>query len=160
QGSPSGSQTTITVDDSASSGSATYAISSSTVQVNGLTALTYRGAQGLNVKGGSGGDVYNVASTASGTPVTIPPSGTDTVNPGTPTSNRAWLAGAVTVKGNGRTRLSIDDRGNFSPPPGAFGYTPILTNFHVLDGTLTRELVSLAYNGFPQSFATTVNYSG
>jgi hypothetical protein len=61
----------LTIDDSADKSSATYTVTSSTVQINGSAPIVYTGATRVILQGGSGADTYNVTSTTTQTPVTI-----------------------------------------------------------------------------------------
>jgi predicted outer membrane repeat protein len=114
---------TLVIDDTGDAGNATYTISATTIQINNLAPITYAGARGLILKGGSGADLFNVEGTAAGSPVTIQTgAGTNTVNV-TPTSrNLKNLGGALTVQGAGGgrvTALGVYDQAN----PLGDGYT-------------------------------------
>jgi predicted outer membrane repeat protein len=107
---------TLVIDDTGDAGNATYTITATTVQINNAAPITYAGARGLILKGGSGTDLFNVEGTAAGSPVTIQTgAGTNTVNL-TPTSrNLKSLGGALTVQGAGGgrvTALGVYDQAN------------------------------------------------
>jgi hypothetical protein len=104
----------LIIDDQNDTAADTYTIAAGNVQRTGSAGLTYTGIQGVVVNGGSGGDTYNVNSTAAGTPVTINAgSGNDTFN-ATPSSNNLSNLGALlTVAGGGGTdTLILNDQGD------------------------------------------------
>jgi hypothetical protein len=103
----------LMIDDSADTGPATYTITATTVQVNGLPAITYTGAPSLIVKGGSGTNTFNVLGTTAATPVTLDTgTGTATVNVGNSANSLDLIQGALTVQGQGGSDLlNVNDSG-------------------------------------------------
>jgi CSLREA domain-containing protein len=112
---------TLIVGDQGNTTANTYTITSGSVQRAGAGAITYSGVQALAVNGGSGGDTFNVQSTATGVPVTVTGgSGNDTVNVGSPSNTLDAIQGALTVNGQaGTNKVTINDQGS----PAAHTYT-------------------------------------
>jgi hypothetical protein len=81
----------LVIDDSADTGNATYTITASTVQVNGLPPITYTGAQSLTIEGGSGSDTFALQGALPGVALRIDGGG------GSNTLDYSKLAGPVTV---------------------------------------------------------------
>jgi hypothetical protein len=109
----------INVNDTAKTGIQTYTITPTTVQRAGAAVVTFIGAGSLKLSGGTGSDVYNIASTVAATPVTlIGGIGSDTFNVGSSTgatSTLNGLAGSLTINGGGGTNtINARDGGQTS----------------------------------------------
>ncbi len=100
-----------------------------------------QGVSSLEVRGGSGANTFLVQSVGPTTTIDAG-SGTSAVTVGDAAHNLLFV-GALTVKGNGRTTLTVDDRGNGPAPTGFPGYTPLLTQYLAQYGALTRTALAL-----------------
>jgi hypothetical protein len=108
----------LTIDDSADAGNATYTITASTVQINGLPPITYTGTPSLIVLGGSGMDTFNVQATAAETPIILNGgTGGSIFNVGSSQDGLNELLSAVNI--NGVTSVSntlvVNDRATSIP---------------------------------------------
>jgi hypothetical protein len=107
----------LTIDDSADTNPTTTNLSSSQVQTL-LPTVTYTGLSDLTFNLGSGGNTFNVVSTASGTFTTVNTgTGTNTTNigslaPATTGGNVGNIAGEISISGQGTDTLNVDDSGN------------------------------------------------
>jgi hypothetical protein len=126
----------------------------------------YSGIAGLTIDGGPAVAVtpttYQVLNTPA--PVTINAHGTDAVMLGDASHNLS-LFNAVTVTGNGRTTVEVNDAGNYATPAVFTSYQPVQTTFMVDVGHLTRTTfasVVLPGQSIPivLPFTTMVGYSG
>jgi hypothetical protein len=167
------SRTDLTVDDSADSRGQNALISAT--QITGMlpSSINYATTtlSSLTIDGGSGGNTFNVLSTAAGTTVTINAgTGSDTIIVGNPTLADA---GPVTVNGRpgGSTTLIVDDHGTSTSETytvtatsvsrtSAGGGTISYSNVHnliVKVGTAT-EVVNVL--GTPANTSVTLNAGG
>jgi hypothetical protein len=149
------------------SGGFTYTVSTASVIRNdtmpGLFAfpssINYSNITRLVLNSGPDGNVFNVQSTAAGTPTTINAGpGGDFVNV-TETDDQVaglipGLAGHLSVNGAGNTSLLLDDRAIRTQSDGeGFLVTPTLNDYTVSDnggttGTLSRGSGMLVFNPF------------
>jgi hypothetical protein len=109
------------------------------------------------VNPGSGTNTIEVESNTM--PVTINCTGTDQIVMGDAGRNLSGITGTVTVNGNGKTTLEVDDSGNASTPPQVSSYTPQSTTFTIDAAQLSRSAQAIV-GGVTQTFTTTINYSG
>lgn len=123
----SGSSIVLNIDDSANTTSSLYSVSSVSVSRPGAGAIGYSGVTSLNLNGGSGNDLFNVDSTASGTSTVLRGNdGADTFNL-TPTGdNLDALKGSIDLLGGaGVDSVVILDQSN----PSASTYSLSVTSF-------------------------------
>jgi len=165
-----GGTSPFTIDDSANTSGATYTITATTVQLNGLAPISYAGSQGLLVKGGSGKDIYNVEATTDTAPVTLAAgTGFNTVNVSPTSMDLGNLESFLTVQGgSGMTLLNVDDQAdpfastNYTVTRSSIGSllaNPIL--FSGLQGvTLNGESSSATYNVLSTGPGTPVLING
>ncbi len=108
----SAGQTSVSLDDSSDAANAAYTITASTVRASGAAAVTYAGATGLTLKGGSGADTFSVQGTAATTPVALNTgAGSNTVTVAGQTQSLDATAGSLTVNaGAGPAALVVDDQ--------------------------------------------------
>ena len=100
----------LTIDDSADAGNVTYTITPTTVRIGTAPPISYAGAAGLTVIGGSGADTFNVQGTAA-VPVTLATgSGHNTVTLAAATHALTAIGGDLTVIRGGATDVLVDDR--------------------------------------------------
>jgi hypothetical protein len=128
--------------------------------------INYSGLTNLAVTGGPVGLYsYQVNSTAGANSVTIKAaSALDEVTLGDASHNLAFI-GILNVQGNGNTTVRVDDSDNVLLPFISSIYAPILTQYTVGSGQLTRLATLLQVAGPPtdppvQVFGATINYSG
>jgi hypothetical protein len=101
----------LIIDDQNDTAADTYTIAAGSVQRTGSAGVTYTGMQDVVINGGSGGDTYNVNSTAAGTPVIVNAgAGNNMFHVGS--GSLAALAGALTVNGSGGDTALVNDTSN------------------------------------------------
>jgi hypothetical protein len=102
------------IDDSGNAADATYTVTGSTVQRNGLGSITFTGAQSLTLKGGSGTNTFNVQGTTAATPVTLLGGpGTDIFNVGSSTNLLSTIQGPLLLDGQGGSNfVNFNDQGS------------------------------------------------
>ncbi len=106
----------LTIDDSTDTGDATYTITPTTIQVNGLPSSIYTGTPSLIVEGGSGRDTFNVQGTAAETPVTLMTgTGANLVDVGAGAEDLSLIQGDLTLHGRGQTIAVLDDQSDIDP---------------------------------------------
>jgi hypothetical protein len=101
--------------DQGTTAAKTYTISSSSVARSGGPTIGYASLGSLTLGGGSGGNTFNVESTAAATTTTISAgSGTNTISLSPTAHNLANLAGLVAIHGQGGTALNLNDQSTTS----------------------------------------------
>jgi hypothetical protein len=96
----------------------------------------------VTIDGTSGGtNTIHIDATGAGSPITVNANGTevDTVNVSSPNGNLDQIQAPVTIKGNGSTTLTVDDRGNVQTGL----YFPLTTNYAMNGNSLTRTATAL-----------------
>jgi hypothetical protein len=130
-----------------------------------VTTVGYSGLAGLTIEGApSTLCYYQIDGTGGTSALTVNARGADIITVGDAQHNVSAV-GSVAVNGDGSTTLSVDDRGNATPPAGYLLYLPQLTQYFVSDHTLTRAalaVVLLPGQLVPQVqvFGSSVTYSG
>jgi hypothetical protein len=147
-------------------------------QASFTTTLSYTDLASLTVDGGPAVGLtspptptpYHILNTSQAGAVVIKATGSDAVMLGDQSDNLSGI-NSVTVNGNGRTTLELNDAGNAMTPAQFAAYTPVSTTFAINAGQLTRSAVanvSIQYAQPPAppvpinnySITTTVGYSG
>ena len=104
---------TITLNDQGTTISETYTITS-TIVSRGAATITYASVTALSLNGGTGGNTFDVQSTATGVSTTIA-AGTmsDTFNVGSTANTLDGIQGALSVKGTaGGGTVNLEDQGS------------------------------------------------
>jgi hypothetical protein len=136
----------LRVNDQGTTTAQTYTLQTSLPSVlrSGMY-LVYANMTGLVLNTGSGGNTIDVIGTLAGTPVTVNAgAGTDAVNIGSAANSLDAIQGSVTVSGNGRTTLTLNDQG-----------TTDREEYDVHSTQITREPITSP----PTSPTQTVTYS-
>ena len=110
------------------------------------TTLTYDQISFIEIDAGASGNTVDVNGTATNTQTLIKSfdgSDIDTITVGDGTHNLDNISG-LTIVGNGKSILAVDDRGNRVSPASVAGYNPIITQFLVDSQRLTRSVTALA----------------
>jgi hypothetical protein len=128
--------------------------------------IHYSGLANLTVAGGPVGTyAYQINSTPGANSVNIKAAASsDSVTVGDASHNLAAVA-TLNLQGNGNTTVRVDDSGNLLLPLGGSIYQPVLTQYTVEGGRLTRVGALIQVAGPPtdpraQSRTATINYSG
>ncbi len=123
---------TLNVDDSGDLTGETGTLTSTTVTGLGMgvSGITYSGLAALNIKLGSGNDIFNIQSTKAGTSTMLNTgAGSNTVNVGSlaPVSGGIVdeILGALTVVGSGTDTLNVDDTGSTANKTGTLTSTTL-----------------------------------
>jgi hypothetical protein len=137
--------TSLTVNDSADQSALNYTLTDSSLTndyyLGAPAAINYgHGVSTLVVHAGNGANTFHVLATGPATTLDAG-SGTSAVTVGDAGHNLLFV-GALTVNGNGKTALTMDDRGNGPAPTGFPGYSPVLTQYLVQSGSLTRSALA------------------
>jgi hypothetical protein len=105
---------TITSQSVTRSNAVTYVFNGHSGTGTATSEIDYGGVANVEVDGGSSGNIFDVQSTAAGTPVTIRAgAGSDTINVGDASNTLGGIQGALTVNGQGaNTKLDVNDSGN------------------------------------------------
>jgi hypothetical protein len=132
--------------------------------VSSFSSIAFGGLAGLTINGGPvGASSYQVNGTGGAGPVTINATGPqDAVTVGDPNTQIDAVTN-LSVNGNGKTTLTVDDRGNQTAIGPSTLYIPVTTEYDLADGQLTRvatAIVSPSALPQPQTFVGTVAYQG
>jgi hypothetical protein len=142
--------TALVVDDSGDGGGLNATVTAgalgATPGTRGPATISYgRGVTGLTIHAGSGANAFHVLGTGPATTVDAG-TGSDAVTLGDAGHNLMAVRG-LTVNGNGKTVLTVDDRGNRPAPAGSPPYVPVQTRYVVTAGKLTRTALASAGPG-------------
>jgi hypothetical protein len=157
-----GSNTSFTVFDQSNTAVQTYTVTTTSVKRTGGFATTIANLKSVTVNGSSGGDTYNVESSAVGVPVTINGgAGNDTINLSPNAHNLTNLAALVTVNGGGGNNvLRVNDQN--APAAESYSVTPSAVSRPGSAGVSYSAINSVSVNGgshgntFTVSSATSV----
>jgi hypothetical protein len=140
-----GGSNTVFLNDQDAWFTDTYTITNSTISRPFFAGLSYSGVKAVILDGESGGNVYNVNSTAAGTTYSLNAgAGNDTFNIGA--GNLNSLAGAVTVNGgSGSNTAVINDNNDASTDPYTITYSTVSRPSFA--GLTYSSLGSLTLNG-------------
>jgi hypothetical protein len=133
----------VTVDDSGFASSTTYTVTSTQVAATAWPnfLLVYNNLAGLNLNGSSGGDQFNIESTASRTATTITAgSGANRFDLAPTSQSLAGVAGPLNLLGSGADTLVFWDTAN--PNAETYTFDPLLS-----DLTLATAPVSINFSG-------------
>jgi hypothetical protein len=134
---------TVTVDDSGFASSTTYTVTNAQVAPAAWPnfLLVYNNLASLNLNGSSGGDQFNIESTASRTATTITAgSGANRFDVAPTSQSLAGLAGPLNLLGSGADTLVFWDTAN--PNAETYTFDPLLSNL-----TLATVPVSINFSG-------------
>jgi hypothetical protein len=126
-----GGKDTLNVDDTGDAAGESGTLTAAALSGLGLGAgVTYSGVAGLNINLGSGGDTFNVQSTAAATVTTLDTGvGVDIVNVGSLAPAKGGVAsgiqGALVIVGGGKDTLNVDDTGDTANVSGTLTSTAL-----------------------------------
>jgi autotransporter-associated beta strand protein len=136
----------LSVNDQGTTTAKTYTLTATAVTRSGGPTINYGSLGSLILNGGSGGNTFNIESTAAGTATTVEAgTGNDTVSISPSATNLNTIQGAVTINGNsGSDTLVVNDQ------------------FDTADQTDSLTATALNRSGVAISFASmsTVTFNG
>ena len=160
--------TALVVDDSGDSAGLNLTVTGGSLGAApgnpGPATISYGpGVTGLRIHAGGGRNTFQVLGTGPATTIATG-AGTDAVTVGDAGHNLMAVRG-LTVNGNGRTTLTVDDRGNLPAPTASPPYAPVQTQYLIGSGRLTRTAWATAGPApsgppSPVSFSAAIGYRG
>jgi hypothetical protein len=157
--------TALVVDDSGDTGGLNLTLTagalSPTPGSRGPAAIGYGpGVASLQVRAGGGKNAFHVLGTGPASTIDAG-TGSDVITVGDAGHN-LMAVGNLTVVGNGKTALTVDDRGNLPAQAASPQYVPVQTRYVVSAGRLARTaLADTGPSGAPlTSSRTVIGYRG
>jgi hypothetical protein len=157
----------LSIHDQSDAAADTYTIAVGSIQRTGSAGVTYSGITSVAVYGGSGGDTFNINSTAAGTPLfIIAGAGNDTFNLAALSGSLDNIQGTVFLNGGGGTNaVNVDDQNKSLTQTYAITATTVnrgglfagLTYASIQDLFVNGGTGADIYNILSTSAATTVN---
>jgi hypothetical protein len=142
-----GSNTTLAVTDPNAAAGQTYTLTSTTLQAQGGTLISYSSLQSLTLSGGPGNDTYGIQGTGTATKITtssanlLTPNNSNTLNVGrqAPTAGGtlAGIQGALTILGGAKDTLTVDDTGDAKAQSGQLSGNEFASSNTATPTTLT-----------------------
>jgi hypothetical protein len=127
---------TLVVNDQNNSAAQTYSLDARVIHRSGVEILSFVSMSTVTLNGGSGGNLFNVESTAAGTAVNINAgAGNDTVNVGNNGSLQNIQGRAITVTDpSGRLSITVDDRNDTISQAPVLSTNPADTTYGQITG--------------------------